>query len=295
MELQERFLRHEVPEEISQPLSRGLSDLLMRYARMEEANYEYLCQQIDALQPAPDPVLVQTYEAWTPTVTAGGAVHVYDVGTDTDVTDRDYARDPSDTAGQPAFSGIAFSRVTGELWIAETAVNALYRYDPDDLGTAVEPLERISTQGTPDGLGLAFDDEDFLWLTGGTALRRYDISGGTLSVDKSLTITGVEGGFGVIDIAFDSVGTLYGIEYLDEYDKLYTIDKDTGAATLVVDLGANQTRRGIAMDPEDRMWVANATAQQFQRVNLSTGAVEEQVGSGLSTSMRSLDFRWSFT
>jgi hypothetical protein len=107
-----------------------------------------------------------------------------------------------------------------------------------------------------------------LWLsTGNNELATVDVATGSTSV------VGTTSTF-MTDIAFNTVGDLYGISF----SNLYSIDKTNANTTLIGSLGSfNGTANALVFGADGTLYMAGST---LYTVNVGTGAVTA-VGSGI--------------
>ena len=95
-------------------------------------------------------------------------------------------------------------------------------------------------------------------------LYLIDLSNGTATAIGPTGFGDVEG------LAFDSSGTLYGVD--EDTDQLVTISPTTGAATVVGPLGVTGHDVGLAFDCTGALYMSTEDPGNLYRVNHTTGA-----------------------
>jgi PEP-CTERM motif-containing protein len=177
---------------------------------------------------------------------------------------------------------ILLGLVSFSLVVAATHAKAdvLYAAEASDLGPSNLYVLNPSTGAVeatvgPIGYqitGLAIDPTTGT-LYGGTS--RIESFHGLLTINKSTGAGTVVGAYDtpgetMADLAFDASGNLYG--WLEPFsDDLYSIDKATGAATLVGDSGLGTATTGLAIGADDIVYLSSTTT--LYKINKQTGAV----------------------
>jgi hypothetical protein len=165
------------------------------------------------------------------------------------------------------------------LYAYDTASHALLRYDPITstpnvyAGETVVGLAQLPTGEF--GHGLKQDPTTgtvYLVTTTGQASRLWTIDLATVTVREVGEIVGMPG---VLAIAFDADGRLYGVDGI--YDALIAIDKTTGAAHAIGELGVatGGNVSALAFDPADgALYFAgyDAGGANLYRVDAATGS-----------------------
>lgn len=146
----------------------------------------------------------------------------------------------------------------------------------------VDPATGTCTSVGPIGFavtGLAFDPTDGT-LYGVTSNNSASSPRHLITIDPA---TGAGTDVGALgqppgDICFDSTGVLYGFTTPSGTQDLVTINKSTGAASVVGDSGLSSTfGEGLGCDPSDVLWLFPfGGGGTYYTVNPSTGAVTSQ-------------------
>lgn len=165
------------------------------------------------------------------------------------------------------------------LYAYDTASHALLRYDPITSTPNIlagETVVGIAALPTDEfGHGLKQDPTTgavYLVTTTGQASRLWTIDIATAAVREVGEIAGMPG---VLAIAFDAEGRLYGVDAI--FDVLVAIDKTTGAAQAIGDLGITTGGNisALAFDPTDGvLYFAgyDAASAGLYHVDTTTGA-----------------------
>ncbi|MHC4717264.1 MAG: NHL repeat-containing protein, partial [Planctomycetota bacterium] len=133
------------------------------------------------------------------------------------------------------FDGLAFAP-DGQLYAVDDSSDQLYR---TDVASGVATL--VGSLGwNIDRAGLAFDEDGVLWMAASSGLYRVDTTTGVATYIDAMGVSSVD------SLAWDGA-VLYGIS--SQTDSLYTIDRATGAATLVGPLDeVSLSYSGLASD-----------------------------------------------
>lgn len=84
------------------------------------------------------------------------------------------------------------------------------------------------------------------------------------------TLIGGGGGYGPTALACTTTGTLYAVS--DDDDQLYTVDRATGAATVVGPLGISISDAGLGLNGSTLLLVTDNAPTNLYQVDTSTGA-----------------------
>jgi len=133
------------------------------------------------------------------------------------------------------------------------------------------------------GVGSAVEAASIVVGTENNVLNFIDTN--TLSTTNSIGVTGTNGV--LTDVAFNQNGTLYGITF----GELYTINKNTGVASLVGNLGGLGFN-ALVINASGQAFSATNNGGDLFQVNLSTGAASSlgTIGNGFDSSSGDLEF-----
>jgi streptogramin lyase len=173
----------------------------------------------------------------------------------------------------------------GRMYFSDGSHHAVFRWDPIS-----DVMERYAGSGA-DGVagdggaavaaavgnpaGIALDGQCNLYIAQDKpwgVIRRVDAADGT--------ITTVAGGFASLSgLAHDGVGTLYASEWSE--NRVWMVDPATGAKVVAVGAEAANavlaTPRGLAVDAQGRVLIADSGNGRVVRHDPATGQVEEIV------------------
>ncbi len=107
-----------------------------------------------------------------------------------------------------------------------------------------------------------------------------DASGNIFTVDSSTGASTLKGNAGVVltDIAFAPNGSLYGVSF----SNLYSINKNTGAATNIGSLGFNDVN-ALTFSSAGKLYGAGNGSGTFYEINTGTGAAAALFNTGTSS------------
>ena len=151
-------------------------------------------------------------------------------------------------------------------------MNSLYTVDiATGAATFIAPLSGLTPGQSISGM--ACDKSTGIMYVSSTSVSASDIYTIDLTTG-ALTLIGTTGIPGLIEIAIDGTGTMYGWDIL--YDESFIIDKFTGASTLLGSLGVDLNyAQGGNWDPaSDIIYVAAYTfSGQLMTLDKTTGAL----------------------
>ena len=226
---------------------------------------------------------------------ANGAPMAYSVNSDGADGDRLFFIDLADGSSTPrplklfsgAFDpndveGLAFDS-NGTLWGIDDGFLATYptMFPIDTSSGAGNFLNFISFNSLPSGgvndFGMTFTCDNTLYVTSVTNHTLYE-----LDFEGNTQIVGSAGALNAKISAIAAIGNptrLYGLGNGDESPSLYSIDVNTGVATVIGSLGAvgEYTEGGLAFDSEGVLWAITDRSQgsqssQILRIDVDTGA-----------------------
>ena len=176
-----------------------------------------------------------------------------------------------------SFGGSAWADpATDTIYVTENLGRAFGIVDPDTgVGTS------IGSSGTLVTLGCAFDTDGTLYATvdGGSNLGTVDLATG------EVTVIGPTGASLMYALEIDASGTMYGLTRMGSF---YTIDKTTGAATLVSS-GSLRGTLDLAFDSSGTLWAV--ASNSLYTIDTTTGEAFFMASiTGASGSIGSLQF-----
>ena len=227
---------------------------------------------------------------------ANGAPMAYSVNSDSADGDRLYFIDLADGGSSPrplklfsgAFDpndveGLAFDS-NGTLWGIDDGFLATYptMFPIDTSSGSGNFLSFISFNSLPSGgvndFGMTFTCDNTLYVTSVTNHTLYE-----LDFEGNAQIVGSVGALNAKISAIAAIGNptrLYGLGNGDESPSLYSIDLNTGVATIIGPLGAvgEYNEGGLAFDSEGDLWaitdrsLINSQSSQILSIDVDTGA-----------------------
>lgn len=170
------------------------------------------------------------------------------------------------------FGGDFDSYNTGFFWAIDHNTNALYTVDiVTGFATFVAPLTGMTSGQSISGM--ACDKSTGIMYVSSTSVSASDIYTIDLTTG-ALTLVGTTGIPGLIEIAIDGTGTMYGWDIVN--DQSFIIDKFTGASTLLGPLGYDLNyAQGGNWDPaSDIIYLAAYDfSGQLMTLDKTTGAL----------------------
>lgn len=179
---------------------------------------------------------------------------------------------------------------SGTYSLAFDQSNALYAFTTSSTNSTLATVDESTGAATLIGTGtgisdmmaLVFAPDNTLYAASWNTNDLYTVDPGTGAV----SVVGALGFSNIMDLAFSSNGTLYGLASSGSASTLYTIDTATGTGTLVT-TPANSCLMGMTITPADQFLATDycTTNSPLYQVDQSTGAVTSIGSTGINAPM----------